>query len=157
MNSIITTDSAANVELQFLKTHEDAQLPSCKRIDQFTGDTGYDLHSVEPAIIEPGGSEVVPVGLTLADISPGYWFKIEARSGLGFKHGIIPFGGIIDNQYRGDLAVKLFNHGKQPVYLEKGDRIAQIVVYPLIQPSVSWAKEVSETERGQQGFGSSGR
>lgn len=145
-----------DVTIKFLKTHEAAKLPHCGRVDPATGDSGYDLYSVEPAIIEPGGSDVVPVGLTVASITEGYWFRVEARSGLGFKHGIQPHFGIFDNQYRGDAGIKLYNLSNKPVYIEKGDRIAQIVVYPLIQPKVEWADEIEQTERGEKGFGSSG-
>lgn len=63
--------------------------------------------------------------------------------------------GIVDNQYRGDCGVKLFNFGDKPVMLVKGDRIAQIVVYPLIQPQIDWIDEAIESERGEKGFGSS--
>ena len=144
-------------EIKFVKTHEDAQLPFSKNDNPLTGDSGRDLYAVEPYIIEPGGSEVVNVGLQLAYITPGYWFRIEARSGLGFKHGIQPHFGIVDNEYTGDLSVKLYNISRQPYHITKGDRIAQIVVYPLIQPIVSWADEVNETSRGASGFGSSGK
>ncbi len=146
-----------NPEIRFIKTHEDAKLPTRNHntLDGL-GDSGYDVYSVEPAIIEPGGSEVIPVGLTLAHISPGYWFRIEARSGLGFKKGIIPHFGIVDNPYRGDLGVKLYNFGKQPVYIEKGDRIAQFVVYPLINTTMSFTDEITQTQRGEKGLGSSG-
>ena len=74
-----------------------------------TGDTGFDLVAVEQTTILQRGSAVVPVGLTLADITPGYWIRIEPRSGLGFKHNLQPHLGVIDNGYRGDLAVKLYN------------------------------------------------
>lgn len=146
----------SELEIRFLKTHEDAKLPHCGRIDPLTGDSGYDLYCVEPAIIEPKGSDILPVGLTVAYITPGFWFKIEARSGLGFKHGIAPHNGILDNQYRGDCGVKLYNHSNKPMYIEKGDRVAQIVVYPLLQPNISWSDEIEQTERGEKGFGSSG-
>ena len=148
--------SSCEIKIEFLKTHPDAKLPHCGRIDPLTGDSGYDIYCVEPAIIEPGGSDVVPVGLTVASIEEGYWFRIEGRSGLGFKHGIHPFNGIIDNSYRGDLSIKLYNFSNNPAYIEKGDRIAQIVVYPIIQPKMSWTDEISQSDRGDKGFGSSG-
>ena len=145
------------LEVSFLKTHQDAKLPTCNNPTP-TGDSGYDVYSVEPAIIPAGGSEVVPVGLTVANISPGYWFRIEARSGLGFKHGISPHPGIIDNSYRGDLAIKLYNHSRKDYYVEKGDRIAQLVFYNIIQPTnISFVDSVSQTDRGEGGFGSTGK
>ena len=94
---------------------------------------------------------------THPDAKPGWWFRIEPRSGLGFKHNLQPHLGVIDNGYRGDLGVKLYNLGNKDYEVKPGDRIAQFVVYPLIQPVCSWADEVENTNRGDSGFGSSGK
>ena len=145
----------SKVEIKFVKVHPDAQLPKQNHSGEGVGDTGFDLYSVEDVVIPTGESRVVPVGIKVGYITPGYWFKIEARSGLGFKHGIEPHPGIVDNQYRGDCGVKLFNFGPISVELKKGDRIAQIVTYPLIQPQIDWIDEAIESERGEKGFGSS--
>jgi dUTP pyrophosphatase len=143
-------------KIKIMKTHEDAALPASNNADTCTGDTGYDLVAVESAHIEAGSSEVVSVGLTLADISPGYWIRIEPRSGLGFKHNIQPHLGVIDNGYRGDLAVKLYNFSRDDGYtVKKGDKIAQLAVYPLLQPEFSFSDSITETPRGNKGFGSS--
>jgi dUTP pyrophosphatase len=134
-------------------------LPVANNKELAVGDTGYDLVAVEDVLIPNESSDVVPVGLTLADISPGYWLRIEPRSGLGFKHSIQPHLGVIDNGYRGDLGVKLYNFRSDKdvdgYLVKKGDKIAQLVVYPLIQPKISFSDEVSETSRGDNGFGSS--
>ena len=144
------------IELKFISTHEDAVLPVANNSEPGTGDTGYDLTAVEDVRILPNGSKVVPVGLKLAHITPGFWFRIEPRSGLGFKKSVQPHLGVIDNGYRGDMGVKLYNfHDFNDVQIHKGDKIAQLVVYELIQPTVSWAEEVSESTRGEKGFGSS--
>tara|TARA_R110000744_G_scaffold10369_11_gene32388 strand:+ start:3520 stop:3966 length:447 start_codon:yes stop_codon:yes gene_type:complete len=147
------------MEIKFNKTHPDAKLPFTKHPNELEGDSGRDLYSVneEDIYIFPGNSVVVPVGLEVAYISPGYWFKIEGRSGLGFKHGIQPHAGIIDNMYRGDLGIKLYNLGSDMYTVTKGERIAQLVVYPLIAPTMSIVDEKSSTERGSQGFGSTGK
>ncbi len=145
------------MEVKFIKTHADAKLPQANNNEAGTGDSGYDLAAVQDVIVPAGRSTVVPVGLTLAYIDPGFWFKIEARSGLGFKHSIIPHGGIIDNGYKGDLGVKLYNLSDKMYEVKKGDRVAQFVVYPLIQPDCSWTDEVVESTRGDSGFGSSGK
>lgn len=138
------------------KTHPDAELPQANNKEPGTGDTGFDLVAVESVTIMKGSSNVVPVGLTLADVPPGYWLRIEARSGLGFKHSIQPHLGVIDNGYRGDLAVKLYNFNMHKDYqVDKGDKIAQLVVYPLIQPEFKFTNEVTDTSRGSNGFGSS--
>lgn len=143
------------IKVKFLKTHDDAVLPKVNNNAWATGDSGYDIFSVEDVVIPARGTTVAPVGITVADISPGYWFRIEPRSGLGFKHNIQPHLGVIDNQYRGDLGVKLYNFSDTDVTIEKGKAVAQFVVYPLLQVDVDWSEEVTETNRGAKGFGSS--
>lgn len=143
------------INVRFLKTHDDAILPKVNNQAFGTGDSGYDIFSVEEVVVPARSSVVAPVGITVADISPGYWFRIEPRSGLGFKHNIQPHLGVIDNQYRGDLGVKLYNFSDVDVTIEKGKAVAQFVVYPLVQVSVDWSNEITETARGNKGFGSS--
>lgn len=143
--------------VKFVKTHSDAKLPKFNIEDPLTGDIGADLYSVGGGVVPAHGSAVIPVGLTVAYIEPGYYFVISPRSGLGFKHGIQPHLGRIDNQYRGDLGVKLFNLSDTPYVVNPGDRIAQIEFHHLVQPIMEWSDEVSDTERGAGGFGSSGK
>lgn len=146
------------MKIKLIKTHPDAVLPTANNKEPGTGDTGFDLVAVESVYIKSGSSEVIPVGLTLADISPGYWIRIEPRSGLGFKHSLQPHLGVIDNGYRGDLGVKMYNfHESSDIQIEAGDKIAQLVIYELIQPQFEFVDEVTETSRGSRGFGSSGR
>jgi dUTP pyrophosphatase len=145
-----------NPRVKFVKTHPDAHLPKANNSEIGTGDSGYDLTAVEGIKIYAGYSAVVPVGLTLAYIEEGFWFRIEPRSGLGFKHSIQPHLGVIDNGYRGDLGVKLYNFGNDIYTVEKGDRIAQFVVYPLIHPQCEWAEKAVKSNRGAKGLGSSG-
>ena len=152
---VYLTDLCLTPRISFKKTHPDAVLPASNNSDVTLGDSGYDLVAVEDTSISRCG--VVPVGLTLAHIEPGFWFRIEPRSGLGFKHHIQPHLGVIDNEYRGDLGVKLYNFGTKQYEVKKGDRIAQLVVYRLFKPVMEWADEVEETSRGDKGFGSSGR
>tara|TARA_R100000700_G_scaffold41050_2_gene59323 strand:+ start:26408 stop:26845 length:438 start_codon:yes stop_codon:yes gene_type:complete len=140
----------SNVKMEFVKTHEDAVLP----YRAHASDSGYDLTSVEEVVVPGRGSVVVPVGVTLGYLEPGWWFRVEPRSGLGFKHNIQPHLGIIDNGYRGDLGVKLYNFSDTNVTLIKGTKIAQLVLYPHITANVSWAEEVTEADRGDAGFGS---
>ena len=144
-----------NINIKVIKTHPDAKLPAANNKEAGEGDTGYDLVAVEGVKLAPGGSNVVAVGLTLADITPGYWLRIEPRSGLGFKHSIQPHLGVIDNGYRGDLGVKLYNFGIKAHHVKKGDKIAQLVVYKLNQPVFEFTDEVTLTNRGEKGFGSS--
>lgn len=143
------------MNVKLIKTHPDAVLPQANNKEPGTGDTGFDLVAVETVQILQRGSAVVPVGLTLADITPGYWIRIEPRSGLGFKHNLQPHLGVIDNGYRGDLAVKLYNFSDNGYIVQPGDKIAQLVVYPLLQPTFEFTEQVTETSRGDKGFGSS--
>jgi dUTP pyrophosphatase len=157
------------MKLELIKTHENAILPSQNNTAlDGTGDTGYDLYAVEDVLI-PGiqvntgtrvghiNSAVVPVGLEIGYIEPGYWLRIEGRSGLGFKHGIQPHFGIIDNQYRGGLGVKLYNLTSNDYQIKAGDKVAQIVGYKLIEMDIEFTDTKSDSTRGEKGFGSSGR
>jgi dUTP pyrophosphatase len=145
------------LKIAFKQCHEDAKLPEQNHSDQWTGDSGYDIYSCEGGVVPANGSAVIPTGISVGFVTPGYWFKIEARSGLSFKHGVLPHPGIIDNQYRGDTGVKLYNHSNEDYEVEKGDKIAQLVVYQLINSDVEWTETTDETTRGAKGFGSSGK
>lgn len=138
--------------LKFEKTHELAKLPT----KNHESDTGYDVYSVEDAVVPARGSVVVPVGLKFAYLPEGYWVKVESRSGLGFKYGVTAHPGIIDNTYRGDAGIKLYNNTDTPYEVKAGDRIAQFVIYMNFYMPVEWGK-VESTERGEKGFGASGR
>ena len=145
------------VTIKFVKTHEAAVLPKFNHDDPYVGDSGLDLTAVEEVTVPTGGWAIAPVGLKLGYITPGYWIRVEGRSGVGFKKHIFPHFGIIDNPYRGDMGVKLYNFGKADYTVKAGDKIAQLIIYPLIQANINWADEVSETNRGEKGFGSSGK
>lgn len=142
--------------IKFVKTHPDAVLPKSNDEDSQTGDSGYDMTAVSDKVIPARAYAIVPVGLTLAHVDPGFWFRIEPRSGLGFKHSIQPHLGVIDNGYRGDLGVKLYNFSNKDHHVQAGDRIAQLVVYRLLKPVMEWADEIKNTKRGSGGFGSTG-
>lgn len=122
-----------------------------------TGDTGYDIFCVEDKKIPSREAAIVSSGIDVAYITPGYWFRIEPRSGMGFKGGIQPHLGVIDNPYRGNLGVKLYNFSDDDYFVAKGDRIAQMVIYPVIEAKLSWSDEKFETARNENGTGSSGK
>lgn len=155
-NSNLNNDLDPNIQfipvLKFEKTHEHAKLPT----KNHESDTGYDVYSVEDKSIPARGSAVVGVGLKFAYIPEGYWIKVESRSGLGFKHGIMAHPGIIDCGYRGDAGVKLYNLTDTQYEVKAGDRIAQFVVYLNFSMPIEWGK-TEESSRGEKGFGSSGR
>ncbi len=129
--------------LKFEKTHVDAVLPG----KNYDSDTGMDVTSIEDFTIPAHGSAVVNVGLKFAFIEPGFWVKVEGRSGLGFKRGIMPHPGIIDQGYRGDAGIKLYNLTGQDYEGRAGDRIAQFVVYTNHNVDVTEGKVV-DSERG---------
>ena len=145
------------MKIAFIKAHELARLPERNNKQQFTGDSGYDVYAVENVIIPAKSSNVVPIGLEVAYIEPGYWIRVESRSGIFFRHGITSFPGIIDNAFRGGLKVSLINNGIEDYEVKVGDRVAQLVIYKLIEPEIRWMDSKIETARGENGFGSSGR
>ena len=138
--------------VKFKKTNDKAVIPSKNN----ESDTGLDVASVEDKVIPARGSAVVDVGLKFAFIDLGFWVKVEGRSGLGFKHGIIPHPGIIDQGYRGDAGIKLYNNTDKDYEVKAGDRIAQFVVYRNYPVEISEG-EIIESARGEKGFGSSGK
>lgn len=121
---------------------------------------GADLYSAEDAdvVIGPGETKFIGTGLAM-EIPEGYVGLVYARSGLACKRGLAPANkvGVVDSDYRGEIKVALHNHGKEAQTVEKGERIAQIVIAPYLSVNYEEADELSETERGEGGFGSTGR
>ena len=119
---------------------------------------GLDIRAAEKVIINPGEAEEVKTNFKI-EIPNGYFGLVAGRSGLSFKHGINLYNGvgIIDNDYRGNVGVKLRNDSKVPYTIDKDERIAQIIIVPYIQPAIQFVKELSETSRGANGFGSTGK
>lgn len=135
--------------------HPDAVLPRYAHGPE--EDAGMDLHAVEEIVLEPGVPALVPTGLSI-ELPPGYEAQIRPRSGLALRHAItLPNApATIDPGYRGEIRVILLNLGREPYRVQKGDRIAQMVIARY--ESIEWVEaELSETRRGAAGFGSSGR
>lgn len=121
---------------------------------------GADLYSAEDADVVIGPNETKFIGTGLAmEIPEGYVGLVYARSGLACKRGLAPANkvGVVDSDYRGEIKVALHNHGKEAQTVEKGERIAQMVIAPYLSVNYEEADELSETERGEGGFGSTGR
>lgn len=148
---------STEIKISFVKTHENARLPQRNNNEPLVGDTGYDIYAVEDVNILPHSTITVPIGLDIGFIEKGYWIRIESRSGMFFRHGITAFPGVIDCSYRGKLGAALINNTDTPYIVKAGDRIAQLVVYKLLEPSIFWAETKDQTVRGDKGFGSSGR
>ncbi len=119
---------------------------------------GADLCALAGAEIAPGETVLIRTGLSL-EIPEGYAGLIYARSGLASKRGLAPANkvGVIDADYRGEVLVALHNHSSLPASLEAGERIAQLVITPFLRVEFEPSDELSETERGAGGFGSTGR
>jgi dUTP pyrophosphatase len=121
------------------------------------GAAGMDVVSAEDVTLAPGARHAVATGLALA-IPPGYEIQVRPRSGLALKHGIsVPnTPGTIDSDYRGELKVILINLGSEPFAITRGDRVAQLVLAPVVQAAWDVVAELNATIRGEGGFGSTG-
>jgi dUTP pyrophosphatase len=141
-------------ELQVKLLHPDARPPERTR----PGDAGYDLRCIEPFALEPGERRLVPTGVAIA-LPPGTAGLVVPRSGLAIKHGIsvVNGPGLVDPNYRGELRVILVNLGAERFEAQAGDRIAQLLIVPFVAPDLQLVDELPESERGANGFGSSGR
>ena len=125
------------------------------------GSAAMDLHAcMEEAVVIPaGGRKVIPTGIAIALPSPDYVALVFARSGLGIKHGVAPANcvGVIDSDYRGEIMVGLQNSGESDYTIQPADRIAQLMITPVVQAQVELVDELDATDRGAGGFGSTGR
>ena len=135
-------------------------------------DAGLDLYSMEDKTLYPSGwSTLDPetnityplpfcatfdTGVHIA-FEPGTYGRVEGRSGLNIKNSVVVVGsGIVDNGYRGSIAVKLYNLGTEPYTVHKGDKIAQLVIMPYLTPKIELVEHLDDTPRGSNGFGSTG-
>lgn len=119
-------------------------------------DAGLDLKTPRDVYIFPHSSATIDTGVHF-EIPEGYWGKIESKSGLNVKNSIASLGGTIDSGYTGSVKVKLYNFGSEPYQFNKGDKIAQIVIAPCVLCECEEVDSFEETERGDNGFGSTGR
>ena len=125
------------------------------------GSAAMDLRACldDPVTLQAGARAVIPTGLAMALPSADYVALVFARSGLGIKKGVCLSNGVgvIDSDYRGEIAVGLVNLSGEDYTVQPGDRIAQLMVVPVVQPTVTLADELDETDRGSGGLGSTGR
>lgn len=118
-------------------------------------DAGYDLYSRIDAVIYPNASGRFDTGVHV-EIPAGYVGFLKSKSGLNVKSGI-QSEGVIDAGYTGSICVKLYNHGSHEVYIKKGQKISQLVLLPIITPELELVDSLEETDRGSNGFGSTGK
>jgi dUTP pyrophosphatase len=141
------------MEVKVKKCHKDAKMP--RYADLWA--SGADLYLVEDIILSPGETGLAPTGLQM-EIPPGWEIQIRPRSGMSFKTPIRVANapGTIDNNYRGEIKVILTNTGDAGIKILKGERIAQAVLAPVYRAEYIEVEELSETNRGANGFGSTG-
>ncbi|MCX9147023.1 dUTP diphosphatase [Erythrobacter sp. WG] len=146
---------SATVDVQVKRLPHGAGLPLPAYAT--AGAAGMDVVSAETVTLAPRARHAVATGLALA-IPPGYEIQVRPRSGLALKHGIsVPnTPGTIDSDYRGELKVILINLGDEPFAIQRGDRIAQLVLAPVVQAAWAEVAELDSTGRGEGGFGSTG-
>lgn len=143
-------------EIRVKRLKENAILPTYGSAEA----AGADLYACleNPVVIQPGETVFVPTGLAM-EIPKGYAGLIYARSGLACKRGLAPANkvGVIDSDYRGEFIVVLHNHGVTPQEIAHGERIAQLVITPVLTPAFAEVDDLSDTTRATGGFGSTGR
>lgn len=142
----IFVDDVMQVQLD-----EGATMPTRAHAD----DSGIDLCANEDVCISSMTRKMISTGLKVM-LPVGSAASIRPRSGLAAKHGIMVLGGEIDEGYRGELKVVLYNSDQVPFEIKKGDRIAQLVIYPVIRPRLVQVEELGQSDRGEAGFGSTG-
>ena len=142
--------------IRIKKLHPNAILPTYGSVEA----AGADLYACleEPVIVEPGKTAWIPTGLAM-EVPKGCAGLIYARSGMACKKGLAPANkvGVIDSDYRGPVTVVLYNHGEESQTISHGERIAQMVITPVLTPAYEEVQDLTDTGRGQGGFGSTGK
>lgn len=137
--------------LEFMRLHPGAKLPTRGSLYS----AGLDLHAVERLSIAPHTRVGVRTGLAVS-IPRGFYGRVAPRSGLAVRHGLDVLAGVIDSDYRGEIICALINHGDEAVEIKAGMRVAQLIIESIATPEPVWSEDLSETERGAGGFGSTG-
>jgi dUTP pyrophosphatase len=150
--------AGVKVEIRQLPHGEGLALPAYQSAHAAGLDLLAAIPEDSPLILSPGQRALVPTGLTIA-LPSGYEAQVRPRSGLASKHGVTVLNapGTVDADYRGEIAVLLINHGEAPFPIRRGERIAQMVIAPVVHVELVPAVELSTTKRGGGGFGSTGR
>ena len=138
--------------LEFMRLHEAAMLPTRGSLHS----AGLDLYAVEGINIPAHARASVRTGLAVS-IPQGFYGRVAPRSGLAVKHGLDVLAGVIDSDYRGEIICALINHGDEAIQIDAGMRVGQLIIESIATPEPVWSEDLSETERGQGGFGSTGR
>ena len=140
------------MKIRIKKLHPDARIPNFAH----NGDAGMDLFTVESFEIEPGERKSIPLGLAI-EIPQGYVGLVWDKSGLSHKYGIKTFGGVIDAGYRGEIHAGVMNLSDKFFSFEKNHKIAQLIIQKIEYPDFEEVTELSDSDRGTKGFGSTGK
>jgi dUTP pyrophosphatase len=154
----VVTSAPRLIELKILNSRIGVDLPLPSRAT--AGSAGLDLRACieQPLDLQPGAAELIPTGLAIHLADPGLAAMIVPRSGLGHKHGIVlgNLVGLIDSDYQGELLISCWNRGTKPFRIEPGERVAQLVVVPVVQVEFEVVESFAESRRGSGGFGHTG-
>ncbi len=140
------------MKIKIKRLHKDAKLPTYAH----PGDVGMDLYSLEDYELKPGERKIFPVGFAL-EFDNNFAAIIKDKSSLPKNAGLHTMGGVFDSGYRGEYNVNLINLGDEPYKIEKGDKIAQLVIYPVAIAELEEVKELNDSSRGTGCFGSTGK
>lgn len=140
------------MKLKIKRLHVDATIPNYAH----PGDVGLDLYSLENYEIKPGERKIFNLGFAL-EFETGYAAIVKDKSSLPMKYGLHTMGGVFDAGYRGEYNVNLINLGNESYKISKGDKIAQLVIYPVIIADIEEVSELSDSSRGEGRFGSTGK
>jgi dUTP pyrophosphatase len=145
------------VRIKRIRGKGEQDLPSPRYMTEKS--SGMDLYAAvdEEVILEPGRRQLIPTGIAIS-IPEGYEAQVRPRSGLAFRDGItlVNTPGTIDADYRGEVGVLLINHGERSFRVRRGDRIAQMVIVPVVRAELEWVEDLDETPRSGGGFGHTG-
>lgn len=138
--------------MKIKKLHPDAVIPT----KGSPKSAGFDLYAVETVEIPRLSRKIIPTGISI-QLPTTYYGRIAPRSGLAVKYGLDVLAGVVDEDYTGEVKVVLYNTASDVYVVQKGDKIAQLIVESYLNPVIEVVEELDETERGELGFGSSGR
>jgi|TARA_R110000803_G_scaffold49421_1_gene102709 dUTP pyrophosphatase len=149
-------NSETKLSLPFKKVHVDTLNPKYN----YAGDSGFDLYSTEDILLQPFGRALVPTGLSF-DIKDGYEIQVRSKSGLAIKEGLMVLNspGTVDNSYTGEIKAIIFNTNNHEYQIKKGQKVAQAVLCPVVNGkwvNLMEVKELTNKDRGDKGFGSTG-
>ena len=150
--------ASVRIEVRRLPHGEGLALPAYQSAHAAGLDLLAAVPDAQPLVLQPGRHVMVPTGLIIA-LPEGYEAQVRPRSGLAAKHGVTVLNapGTVDADYRGEINVLLINHGAEPFAIRRGERIAQMVIASVARAELVAADQLSSTERGSGGFGSTGR